>query len=242
MLKNNYYEIEDFEYHKQEEILEQKEVIEITEEKEEVVTKELDSLHFVGHCWPGASFYADFINYEQILPIWNKFFKNEDYFLNSDIIHTWIDMNEPSVFNQPEITMPKNCLHFDGENTVPHYEVHNIYGHNYHRVTYDSLKKRYEGKIRPFVLSRSFYAGTQQYGFIWTGDNKSTWEFMEISIDMLMSISICGLSACGADVGGFFGDPSEELLSSWYEVCIKININNFYIAWCFLSLLQRPLS
>lgn len=195
------------------------EVKELVEETEDLITKtKSDSTHFVGHCWPGASFYADFINYEQILPIWNKFFKNENYFLNSDIIHTWIDMNEPSVFNQPEITMPKNCLHFDGENTVPHYEVHNIYGHNYHRVTYDSLKNRYEGKIRPFILSRSFFAGSQQYGFIWTGDNRSTWEFMKVSMDMLMSISICGLSACGADVGGFFGDPSEDLLSSWYEV------------------------
>lgn len=25
---------------------------------------------------------------------------------------------------------------------------------------------------RPFVLSRAFYAGSQRYGAIWTGDNK----------------------------------------------------------------------
>lgn len=33
---------------------------------------------------------------------------NEDYFLKRSNIHTWIDMNEPSVFNYRENTMPKD--------------------------------------------------------------------------------------------------------------------------------------
>lgn len=108
--------------------------------------------------------------------------------------------------------------HFDGEQYVNHSEVHNIYGYSYHKVTYESLKERYDNKIRPFILSRSFYAGSQQYGFIWTGDNKADWDFLKYSIDMIQTISLCGYSACGADVGGFSDNPTEELLRAWFEV------------------------
>lgn len=173
---------------------------------------------FEGWCWPGDSYYADFLNYEKISLIYKEFFKNEKYFLNSSIIHTWIDMNEPSVFNQKEITMPKDCIHFDGDQHVSHREVHNIYGYMYQKVTHESLQNRYNNKLRPFVLSRSFFAGSQKYGFIWTGDNKSTWDFLKTSIDNLLSISLCGLSACGSDVGGFADNPTEELMKAWYEV------------------------
>lgn len=34
-------------------------------------------------------------------------------------------MNEPSVFNGPEVTMPKDCLHYGG---YEHRDVHNLYG------------------------------------------------------------------------------------------------------------------
>ena len=81
-MKNVNCEIKDFENIDQEGTVEDKELVKTSEETEDIITKtKLESLHFVGHCWPGASFYADFINYEQILPIWNKFFKNENYFL-----------------------------------------------------------------------------------------------------------------------------------------------------------------
>jgi alpha-glucosidase (family GH31 glycosyl hydrolase) len=40
-------------------------------------------------------------------------------------VYTWNDMNEPSVFNGPEVTMPKDCLHYGG---YEHRDVHNMYG------------------------------------------------------------------------------------------------------------------
>lgn len=69
-----------------------------------------DKTPFKGHCWPGTSYYADFLN-PKIEDVWKYFFKNENYFLNFNNIHTWIDMNEPSVFEQSEITMPKNNMY-----------------------------------------------------------------------------------------------------------------------------------
>lgn len=39
-------------------------------------------------------------------------------------LFTWNDMNEPSVFNGPEVTMHKDATHGAWE----HRDVHNLYG------------------------------------------------------------------------------------------------------------------
>lgn len=39
-------------------------------------------------------------------------------------LYTWNDMNEPSVFNGPEVTMHKDALFGSWENR----DVHNLYG------------------------------------------------------------------------------------------------------------------
>lgn len=39
-------------------------------------------------------------------------------------MYTWNDMNEPSVFNGPEVTMHKDALHGNWENR----DLHNLYG------------------------------------------------------------------------------------------------------------------
>jgi len=53
------------------------------------------------------------------------------------------------------------------------------------------------GKERPFVLTRAFFAGSQRYGAIWTGDNTATWDHLKISIPMILSINVAGLPFAG---------------------------------------------
>jgi alpha-glucosidase (family GH31 glycosyl hydrolase) len=52
-----------------------------------------------------------------------------------------------------------------------------------------------------------------RWGAIWTGDNAATWEHLRIAVPMLLSMSVTGLAFVGADVGGFFGNPTEELFT-----------------------------
>lgn len=85
-------------------------------------------------------------------------------------------------------------------------------------LTYDGILKRSGGKKRPFILTRSHFAGTQRYAAIWTGDNIADWEHLKMSVPMCLSSALGGISFCGADVGGFFRNPSEELLIRWYQV------------------------
>ena len=75
-------------------------------------------------------------------------------------LFTWNDMNEPSVFNGPEVTMPKDLMHVGN---VEHREMHNIYGHLYVMGTHAGHLKRSNNELRPFILTRSAFAGTQRY-------------------------------------------------------------------------------
>ena len=76
---------------------------------------------------------------------------------------------------------------------------------------------RSDNKLRPFILTRSAYAGSQRYAAIWTGDNTAEWGHLEASIPMCLSLSVAGMGFCGADVGGFFGNPDGELFVRWYQ-------------------------
>ena len=130
-------------------------------------------------------------------------------------LYTWNDMNEPSVFNGPEVTMPKDCKSLAG---VEHRDWHNLYGMFFHRATAEGLTLRGAATgERPFVLSRAFYAGSQRWGAIWTGDNAAEWSHLAIASSMLLSINVAGLSFAGADVGGFFGNADAELMTRWMQ-------------------------
>lgn len=167
-----------------------------------------------GWCWPGSSSYLDFTE-EKVRDWWASQFAYNKYQGSTSSLFTWNDMNEPSVFNGPEVSMQKDLRNLKGEE---HREWHNLYGMLFHRATGEGLIRRnYEEDVRPFVLSRAFFAGSQQYGAIWTGDNKAEWSHLDISGPMLLSLNIAALSFVGADVGGFFGNPDAELFTRWMQ-------------------------
>ncbi|XP_030921650.1 neutral alpha-glucosidase AB-like, partial [Geospiza fortis] len=120
----------------------------------------------------------------------------------------------PSVFSGPEVTMHKDARHFGG---WEHRELHNISRLYVHKATAEGQIRRSGGRLRPFVLSRAFFAGSQRYGAVWTGDNTADWEHLRISIPMCLSFGLAGLAFCGADVGGFFQNPGPELQVRWYQ-------------------------
>ncbi|XP_016406741.1 neutral alpha-glucosidase C-like isoform X2 [Sinocyclocheilus rhinocerous] len=168
---------------------------------------------YEGTCWPGESCYLDFSS-SKTRSWYARQFSLSKYEGSTESLFVWNDMNEPSVFNGPEQTMPKDAVHHGG---WEHRELHNLYGFYQHMATFEGLLTRSGGTERPFILSRSFFAGSQRLGAIWTGDNVATWEYLKISIPMLLSLSLTGIQFCGADVGGFVQDPDPELLVRWYQ-------------------------
>ncbi|XP_055915386.1 neutral alpha-glucosidase AB-like [Eupeodes corollae] len=175
-------------------------------------TKFANGSDFIGECWPGTSSYPDFFN-PAVRQYYSSQFKLSNFQTTTADVMIWNDMNEPSVFDGPEVTMLKDNIHFGG---WEHRNVHNIYGHHQLMATFQGLLQR-DSNQRPFILTRSHFAGSQRYAIIWTGDNTDDWPYLQHSIKMCLSEAVSGFSFCGSDVGGFFNDPEIELVERWYQ-------------------------
>ncbi|NHC34166.1 glycoside hydrolase family 31 protein [Scytonema millei] len=98
-----------------------------------------------------------------------------------------------------------------------HAEVHNLYGLMMARASAEALEKLRPNE-RSFVLTRSGYAGVQQWSSVWMGDNQSLWEHLEMSLPMLCNMGLSGVAFAGCDIGGFAGNATAELFARWMQV------------------------
>lgn len=180
----------------------------------DLAVKNKENNIFEGWCWPGSSHWIDTFN-PAARAWWKSLFSFDKFKGTMSNVWLWNDMNEPSVFNGPEITMPRDNIHHGGWEQR---DVHNIYGMTFHNATYHALLERKKGEVRrPFVLTRSFYAGSQRTAAMWTGDNQADWSHLAVSLPMTLNQGVSGFPFGGADVGGFFGNPSKELQTRWYQ-------------------------
>lgn len=164
-----------------------------------------------GDVWPGKCVFPDFTNPE-VRKWWSSLFRA---LAETGIRGVWNDMNEPAVF---EIgTFPEDVRHeFDGD-PCSHRKAHNVYGHMMSKATAEGLNK-YLMPHRPFLLTRSCYAGAQGWSAVWTGDNTASWEHLNLASLQCQRLSISGISFCGSDIGGFIGEPDGELYIRWLQM------------------------
>ena len=80
----------------------------------------------------------------------------------------WGDLGEPEVH-------PGDSLHEFNGMTVTGDEIHNAYGHQWAKMVYEH-QQALNPNMRPFVMMRSGFLGSQRYGLIpWTGDVSRSW-------------------------------------------------------------------
>lgn len=175
--------------------------------------KNPDGSTYVGKVWPGDSAFPDFTR----AGVRQWFGALYSGFMHMGIRGFWNDMNEPAVFRYPEKTMPLDTVHMVEGRKTDHREVHNIYGMENVRATYEGML-RIKPDQRPYVLTRAAFAGTQRYAATWTGDNAATWVHYRLSVSSLLSLGLSGYPLAGVDEGGFEGDPTPELLTRWTEL------------------------
>ena len=181
--------------------------------KGDYFVKNPDGSVFVGKVWPGDSVFPDFTR-EAVRQWWGTLYTD---FVKTGVRGFWNDMNEPSVFERADKTMPLDTVHSVEGRKTDHREIHNVFGMENARATYEGLL-RLQPDIRPFVLTRAAYAGAQRYAATWTGDNSSTWNHMRLSIPQLINLGLSGYAFVGDDIGGFAGSPTPELLTRWMEL------------------------
>jgi alpha-glucosidase len=180
--------------------------------------KNPDGSTYVGKVWPGNAVFPDFTQ-KSSREWWGTLFAD---FLNKGVAGFWNDMNEPAIFDVASKTMPDDTVHRIDEpgfkpRIASHLEIHNIFGMQNSRGTYEGLRKL-QPDTRPFVMTRATYAGGQRYAATWTGDNSSTWNHLRQTTPQLLNLGLSGFAMSGADVGGFVGSPQSELLTRWLQV------------------------
>ena len=182
--------------------------------------KDKDGNEVRANCWPGNSTWPDFFR-KEVREWWGKqFFYDADPIGWAKNVWSWNDMNEIAVFDSIEGTAKKDWLHYGGK--LEDREVHSSYGLMMTAATYNGLLQRDNNELRPFILTRSFFAGSQKFTWHWSGDNNPTWEHLQYSIDMIVSAGLNGLPFSGSDIGGFTSNTTDELHTRWFEVAAYI--------------------
>lgn len=166
---------------------------------------------YVNEVWPGKSVFPDF-GCSEVRSWWGD---NTRFLTDLGVGGIWNDMNEPASFNGP---LPDDVVFSENDNPSKHKKVHNIYGHNMSKATYEGLMKN-TGR-RPFVITRACYAGTQKYSTAWTGDNQSLWAHLQMLVPQLCNLGLSGMPFVGTDIGGFGADTTPELLTRWIQAGI----------------------
>lgn len=167
---------------------------------------------FTGSVWPGPCAFPDFTRPET-RTWWGSLYKD---YMAKGIDGVWNDMNEPSVFDGPDGTMPTDNIHRGGGDLQPdvHLRYHDVYGMLMVKASRDGILKVNPDK-RPFVLSRSGYLGSHRYAATWTGDNCSSDEHMKMAIGMTLNLGLSGQPFNGPDMGGFALNAKGDLFGQW---------------------------
>lgn len=176
--------------------------------------KRADGPYMKGKVWPGECNFPDYTN-PIVREWWAGLFK--ELIAEIGVKGVWNDMNEPAVMEVPNKTFPMDVRHVYDGNPCSHRKAHNIYGTQMARATYHGVK-RFAYPKRPFVITRSAYAGAQRYTSSWTGDNVATWEHLWIANIQVQRLSISGMGFTGSDIGGFAEQPTGELYARWIQL------------------------
>ncbi|SHO59395.1 glycoside hydrolase family 31 protein [Algoriphagus zhangzhouensis] len=169
-----------------------------------------DGEEYQGQVWPGWCAFPDFTN-EKTRKWWAE---KMEFYTEAGVDGFWTDMNEPASWGQ----FTPNLIEFDFEGEeVSHRKARNVYGMQMARAAQEG--SIFQNKnLRPFVLTRSGFAGVQRYAAAWTGDNVATEEHMLAGVRLVNSLGLSGVPFAGFDVGGFAGEATKSLYARWMSI------------------------
>jgi alpha-glucosidase (family GH31 glycosyl hydrolase) len=189
-----------------------------------------------GKVWPGYAAFPDFTK-TAAHDWWLKSIR--DFHDKIEFDGLWLDMNEvanfctgpciPDDVVDPEKSvksklvyqpgggdLEEKCLSIDGKHEDGlELDYHSLFGFLQGVATNKYFKE--EG-VRPFIISRSTFAGQGKYTSHWNGDNHSFWPYLKYSISGVMNMNLYGINFNGADICGFLEETTPELCQKWTNV------------------------
>ncbi|MET7641244.1 glycoside hydrolase family 31 protein [Streptomyces sp. NPDC005438] len=164
--------------------------------------------------WSGEAVYPD-VTDPRVRKWWGELCAER---LADGFAGVWQHRDEPTsfvAFGDP--TLPGSARHHVEGRGGDHREVHNVYALNLARAAFEGLLHQRPDQ-RPFVLSRSGWAGSQRYGGVFGGGTGSGWEGLRASVSWTLSLGLCGVPYSGPDVGGVWGAVPAELYLRWFQL------------------------
>ncbi|GAA3863071.1 glycoside hydrolase family 31 protein [Streptomyces lacrimifluminis] len=162
----------------------------------------------------GESVHPDF-THARVRAWWGRLYEER---LGQGFAGFWHDMDEPTSFSAfGESTLPRSARHVLEGRGGDHREAHNVYGLCMAQAAFEGLREL-APEERPFIFSRSGWAGMQRYGGAWSGGVETGWPGLRASLSLVMGLGLCGVPYSGPDVGGFGGRPSPELYLRWFQL------------------------
>ncbi|WP_329458855.1 glycoside hydrolase family 31 protein [Streptomyces sp. NBC_01497] len=171
-----------------------------------------------GTARPGEAVYPDFTA-PAARQWWGALYEER---LAQGFAGVWHDLDEPVSFAPfGDRTLPRSARHALEGRGGDHREAHNVYGLAMARAGFEGLA-RLRPDERPFVLSRSGWAGSQRYGGVRSGEAASGWEGLRTSLALVLGLGLCGVPYSGGDVGGPAGSVSRELYVRWLQLAAHL--------------------
>jgi hypothetical protein len=94
-------------------------------------------------------------------------------------------------------------------------QMHNFFSYWYGKAFYEAWSEKLKGDFITF--ERSACAGSQQWSANFSGDQSSNYAGLKEQVLGILSLSSCGFSAWGGDIGGHLGIPSPDLYMRWLQ-------------------------
>ena len=207
-----------------------------------------DGTPFVGAVWPGRSYFPDFLRddvrawfgqkYHRFLDagvegFWNdmnepalfysengikKAFAEAERMKDMNVgIHEFFHLREVFADMSNSMEDYKSFYQLADGRRIRHDKVHNLYGAFMTRAAAEGMQA-HDPNRRRLLFSRASYIGAHRYGGVWQGDNHSWWNHILLNLRMLPSLNMCGFLYTGADIGGFNGNTTEDLLLRWLQL------------------------
>lgn len=157
--------------------------------------------------WGGAASLIDFTS-DTGYAMWKQGMRES--LLDTGIMAIWDDNNEYEI-DHPD-AMCKGC-----GRVCRAAELKPVFSNLMARAAREAIADK-DPDCRPYILSRSGYAGIQRYAQTWAGDNGTSWNNLKYNIPIMLGMSLSGVANQGCDIGGFAGPaPDAELFVRWVQ-------------------------